>query len=264
MINNNFICSEKELFRVNKIHLRKLLNTKSELNNKEPKTPYFLKSKSYLKELIREKEKKRNDDNNMIYKKLKCITTTPSPYSKCNIPKYCPAFDKKRFNFNKIESMINIYKDNISFFNRFSSKKSIYSANEYLKKNSYENYIKHNISRSRFLPKIPLKLCTYRQFKSNLIKESKKIKGTIKKNNIKRNKSYNINLNLYKSKSMNDLSNNNNYLIKSKNNNDNNINNINNLSSNDFNIKSHKPIYENQSRSKSALNKNLVQPINLS
>ena len=198
LINNNFICSELELFRVNKIHLEKLLNMKSSLNNKGPETPYFLKNKSYLRELIRSNELKRNYANNIIYKKLMHMANSPSPYSRSNIPKYCPAFDKQRFNFDKIEREVNIYNDNVSFYKRFSAKKSTYSTY------TFNDFKKYDISKSKFLPQIALKMCTYRQFKSNLLKESNKIKER-NKNLGKKNRFRNIILKLNRSKSLNDL-----------------------------------------------------------
>jgi hypothetical protein len=204
-INNNFICSEKEILRVNKIHLEKLLNTKSDINNKGPEIPFFMKNKSNLREIIRTERFKRNKDNYLMYKKLLSTAATPSPYSKCYKPKYCPAFDKQRFNFDKIEREYNIYNDNVSFFKRFSARKSLYSAKKFLKKNDYENYIKNNISKSKFLPQIPLRLVTFRQFRKNLIKESNKIREIIQI--FIRSKKLNGNKALYpiKSNSMNNL-----------------------------------------------------------
>ena len=264
IINNNFICSEKELLRVNKIHLEKLLNMKSDLNTKGPVTPFFLKNKSYLREILRTRENKRNNDNNIIFKKLIFMSTSPSPYSKYNIPKYCPAFDKQRFNFNKIEKELNIYNDNISFYKRFSARKSNYSTKKYLKKNNYENIIKHNISRRKFLPQVSLKMCTYRQFKSNLLKESIKIKESYK--NIIMNKKINhkyINLSKYKSYS-NIFFRNTNKLQDNLRYNSKHLNNINNLSdldkykSQNLNIKNH---YHNFQRSQSASLMNLKNNI---
>ena len=261
IINNNFICSEKELFRVNKIHLEKLLNSKSNLNNKASETPYFLKNKSYLREIIRAKELKRNNDNNIMLKRLIFMATSPSPYSKSNTPKYCPAFDKQRFNFGKIEREINIYNDNISFYKRFSKKKPYYSAKQFFIKNDYENIIKNNISRSKFLPKIALKLCTYRQFKSNLLKESNKIKESIKKL-AKSNKTFNKELRLNRSKSVYNLLHNKKYkILENLRYNDKFLNNINNnLSSKEleqykyFNSKNIISNIQNLQRSQSALN----------
>ena len=129
------------------------------------------------------------------------MASTPSPYSKCYKPKYCPAFDKQKFNFDKIEREYNIYNDNVSFFKRFSNRKTLYSAKNYFKKNDYENYIKCNISRSKFLPQIPLKLCTFRQFRKNLFKESGKIREKMKNFS----KSHNDDLYFIKSNSTNDL-----------------------------------------------------------
>lgn len=265
LINNNFICGEKELLRVNKIHLEKLLNIKSNLNNKAREVPFFLKNKSYLREIIRTERNKRNKDNNTMYKKLVLMATSPSPYSKCHRPKYCPAFDKHKFNYNKIEREINIYNDNVSFFKRFSNKKSVYSTEKYLKKSDYENYIKFNISKTRFLPKIPLKLCTFRQFKSNLFKESSKIKESIK--NILESQKLNNKekIQLIKSNSMNNLFFQKNNRLQENlryNNNKFNLNNINNLSDNDLyylNNYSSSPKIINIKRSQSALNNKLMK-----
>ena len=257
IINNNFICSEKELLRVNKIHLEKLIHTKSYINTKGPDTPFFLKNKSSLRELFRSRDMKRNYDNNIMFKKLIFMSTSPSPYSKLNTPKYCPAFDRQRFNFDKVEREYNIYNDNISFYKRFSAKKSIYSTKNYLKKNDYENIIKHNISKSKFLPKVALKLCTYRQFKSNLLKQSNKIKEDFKKFMIA-HKEEKKKLNLIKSKSYyNLLYKNRNKLSDNLRYNNKNLKNINNLSLNSLdklNSQSLKSTNKSMQRSQSAIN----------
>ena len=110
LINNNYICNEKDILRVHKIHLENLLNKKSYLNNKGPEIPYFLKNKLSLKELIRSNQSRINNDNHIMYKKLMHMANNPSPYSKfTNMPKYCPALDKLRFNYSKIERDNNIF-----------------------------------------------------------------------------------------------------------------------------------------------------------
>jgi hypothetical protein len=258
LINNNYICNEKDILRVHKIHLENLLNKKSYLNNKGPEIPYFLKNKLSLKELIRSNQSRIDNDNHIMYKKLIYMANNPSPYSKhTNIPKYCPALDKLRFNYSKIERDNNIYNENESFFKRFSSKKSIYSTKKFLKQSEYENYLKNNISNSRFLPYIPLRLVTFRQFKSNLLMQTKKIRDNMKKACMTRDGLAKQNK-LIKSNSTKDLI----YFYRNiiNNNfryNNNYKNNYNNSSSNDLrliNILTSKTDNKNMKRSQSAIN----------
>jgi len=117
--------------------------------------------------------------------------------------------------------------------------------------------LKNNISNSRFLPDIPLRLVTFRQFKSNLLKQTKKIRNNMKKAAMtiggltKKNK-------LIKSNSAKDIIYlNRNNLIENYRYNNNYIDNYNNLSSNDFrliNILTSKADIKNMKRSQSAIN----------
>ena len=176
LLRNNHYCDEKEILRTSQIHLEKLLNTKSNIINNSPITPLFLKNKSYLRELVRTRQRNININNNIMYKKLNFVSKSPSNYSKCkNIPKYCPAFDKRKFNFSRKEKERTISYENKSFYDRFINRKPTYSTKKLLQQSFYTDYIMQNISRKRFLPNVPLKLCTFREFKSNLMKESCKI-----------------------------------------------------------------------------------------
>ena len=176
LLRNNYLCDEKELLRTSQIHLEKLLNTKSNISTKGPKTPLFLKNKSYLKELIRTKQRNIKINNNIMYNKLISVSNSPSIYSKFNnIPKYCPAFDKKKFNYKRIEREKNISYENRTFFDRFIKRRPTYSTKNFMRQSCYERYIRNNISRTKFLPNVSLKLCTFREFKSNLMKESDKM-----------------------------------------------------------------------------------------
>ena len=60
---NSILCSEKELLRIHKIHLKKLLHAKAVLNAKCDEIPNFLKNKIYLKEILKEKEMKNKYEN---------------------------------------------------------------------------------------------------------------------------------------------------------------------------------------------------------
>ena len=72
-LRNNFLCDEKEALRINQIHLEKLINTKTHIDNKRPITPLFFRNKTILKESIREKERKINLGNNIIYTRLSSV-----------------------------------------------------------------------------------------------------------------------------------------------------------------------------------------------
>ena len=173
LLNNNIYCAEKEQLKVNQIHFEKLLCTKSKINNKGIKTPFFLKNKSYLRELARTRAAKINAINNLMNRKLKLVARTPSRYSReINTPKYCPAFDKLRFNFDRIERDRKIKSENFSFYSRFKERKPTYSTKNFLKKSEYEKHIRNNIARSTELQRFSLKLCTFKEFKTNLMKES--------------------------------------------------------------------------------------------
>ena len=199
LLNNNIYCAEKEQLKVNQIHFEKLLNTKARLDNKPSEIPFFLKNKSYLKELIRTRDTKINYINNMMNKKLKFVSKSPSQYSSfINSPKYCPALDKQRFNFARIEREREIHSENISLYKRFKEKKPTYSTKIFLKKSENLERIKNNISKGRHIQKFSLKLCTFREFKTNLMRESSKLRGKMKS----LNETSLSNNNLYNTKSL--------------------------------------------------------------
>lgn len=191
---SNLICSEKEMFHVHKIHLEKLLHMKPDLIIKSREIPYFMKNKLYLKEINRERAIKQNHENLIMARKLYFHSVSPSPYSKNkNIPSYCPAFDKQRYNFDKIERQKNINNQNIFLYKRFFAKKSYYPTKQLLQKNDYENYIRNNISRfQKHQPFNGQSLCTYRQFLEKLVKEAKKF------NRLSSARNNSVNMNAFK------------------------------------------------------------------
>ena len=173
LIYNNYSCSEKETLKSYQKLFEKLLSVKSKINNKGSETPVFLKCKASLKQLKRDEERKITKINNLLNTKIQSVMNSPSKYSKrLSSPKYCPAFDKQRFNFSKIELEKKINSENNSLLVRFIKRKPAYSTKNLLRKYNYEQYIKKNISKSKFLPKVSLNLRTFGDFKLNLIKDS--------------------------------------------------------------------------------------------
>ena len=173
LIYNNYSCSEIETFKSYQKLFEKLLMVKSNINNKGKETPIFLKCKTSLKELKKDEERKITKINNLLNTKIKSVMNSPSKYSKIfSSPKYCPAFDKQRFNFSRIELEKKINSENNSLLIRFIKRRPTYSTKNLLRKYNYEQYIKNNISKSKFLPKVSLNLRTFGDFKTNFIKDS--------------------------------------------------------------------------------------------
>ena len=173
LIYNNYSCSEIETFKSYQKLFEKLLMVKSNINNKGKETPIFLKCKTSLKEQKKDEERRITKINNLLNTKIKSVMNSPSKYSKIfSSPKYCPAFDKQRFNFSRIELEKKINSENNSLLIRFIKRRPTYSTKNLLRKYNYEQYIKNNISKSKFLPKVSLNLRTFGDFKTNFIKDS--------------------------------------------------------------------------------------------
>ena len=98
---NNLIINDSDNFFVHKVHLERLLHTKTHIKNKGPELPFFIKNKLSLKEALRSKERKRCYENTILFSRLLEIDNSMSNYSRYNKPVYCPAFDKLRYNFTK-------------------------------------------------------------------------------------------------------------------------------------------------------------------
>ncbi len=165
---NNLLVNEKDKLFVHKVHLERLLHAKTTIKNKGPEIPYFMKNKLSKKEILRVKEKKRKYENSLIYSRLIDINNSFSPYSQVFRPKYCPAFDKKKHFFEKIEKMKELNKHNKFLFNRFLNEKSFYPTKLFFRTNDFENYLKGIIKKPFDNPN--LKFATFSQFKNNIVK----------------------------------------------------------------------------------------------
>jgi hypothetical protein len=169
---NNLLINEKDKLFVHKVHLERLLQAKTHIENKGPETPYFMKKQLSKKETHRVKEKKRCYENAILFSRLYQINNSLSPYSRSNTPVYCPAFDKKRHNFDKIEKKKEITKLNQFLFKRFLNEKSFYPVKQLLDTNDYEIYLKSIIKRQhKANPNI--NFATFSQFKKNIYRNYK-------------------------------------------------------------------------------------------
>ena len=146
---NNLIINDSDNFFVHKVHLERLLHTKTHIKNKGPELPFFIKNKLSLKEALRSKERKRCYENTILFSRLLEIDNSMSNYSRYNKPVYCPAFDKLRYNFTKKEKAKNTKRQNKVIFTRLLKQKSHYPTNLFLNLNNYINHIRENIKRQR-------------------------------------------------------------------------------------------------------------------
>ena len=172
---NNLIINDFDNFFVHKVHLERLLNTKTHIKNKGPDLPYFMKYKLSLKEFLRARERKREYEDAILFSRLVHIDSSLSNYSKENKPIYCPAFDKKRFTFYKMEKIKDIKRQNKNLFSRLVKQKSHYPTKLYLDLNSYESHIRGNIKRQRN-DNPNINYATFKQFKKNIIKKRNSLK----------------------------------------------------------------------------------------
>lgn len=166
---NNLLINEKDKLFVHKVHLERLLHAKTHIQNQGPDIPYFMKNKLSKKEILRVKEKKRCYENSIIFSRLLEINNALSPYSKSNKPIYCPAFDKKKHNFDKKEKLKAIYKHNQFLFKRLINEKPFYPTKHLFEINDFENYIRGNIKRQH-IDNPNIRFATFKQFKKNIIK----------------------------------------------------------------------------------------------
>lgn len=171
---NNLIINDKDKLYVHRVHLERLLHSKTHIKNKGPEMPYFMKNNLSKKELIRVKERKRCYENALIFSRLLEINRSISPYSKTYRPVYCPSFDRKKYDFDKTERRRDLHKENTNLFSRLIHERSFYPTSRLLKENDYEIYLKEIIKRQRN-DNPNINFATFSQFKKN-IRRSYKLK----------------------------------------------------------------------------------------
>ena len=79
-----------------------------------------------------EKKEKIKEGNRILLCKILNAEEKPSKYSKINIPKKCPAFDKELIHIKRIKSELKSYQETVRFYNKIENVPSHYS-NEELK-----------------------------------------------------------------------------------------------------------------------------------
>ena len=176
---NSFYC-----FKSHQSHLERLFQAKSKIDDKGKKIPYFLSKHLSKRKLRKDILEKINNENYIIFNKMLNISEKNSPYSLDeSFPIYCPAFDKKKFCFDKIERNREINKMNNLFYKRFLSIKPTYSAKNFLKQYNYKKNIENRIKKVNFNPN--LSFVSFNKFRQNVFNEL--IKNKINKSNSVKN-----------------------------------------------------------------------------
>ena len=166
---NNLLINNKDKLFVHRVHLERLLNAKTHIQNKGPETPYFMKNHLSNKELNRQKETKRFHENALMFTRLMEINNSISEYSKTYKPIYCASFDRKKYAFDKKEKKRKIDKENTFLFYRLLREKPFYSTNRILNVNNFEVYLKDIIKRQR-TDNPNIFFVTFNKFKNNVRK----------------------------------------------------------------------------------------------
>ncbi len=176
---NSFYC-----FQSHKSHLERLMQAKSKIDDKGKRIPFFLSHNISKKKLRKDILEKINNENSVLFNRMLNISEKKSPYSLDEkFPKYCAAFDKKKFSFNKIERNREINKTNNLFYKRFLSIKPTYSAKNFLKQYNYKKNIENRIKKVNFNPN--LSFVSFNKFRQNVFNEL--IKNKINKSNSVKN-----------------------------------------------------------------------------
>ncbi len=182
---NNSQINSKTRFRIHKRHLERLIQTKSRIDDKGIVIPNFLYYNLSKNKVKKDNIKKINYENSILYNRMLSIAEKNSPYSVIEThPIYCPAFDKKRFSFDKKIKQNEINKLNKYYYSRFVSVKPYYSTKNILKQNDFYRYLEKGMKRvDLFNPN--LSFVSFNKFRQNVFNEL--IKNKINKSNSVKN-----------------------------------------------------------------------------
>jgi len=134
----NSICNQFEIKNQQKLHIDRILSSKSRTDSSEPYKPYFLKTKLKKVLMFEEENNKIDYENRNLLIKIINAELKPSQYSQ--IPQDCPAFNKKKMYTKRIYKEIEKYKENVKIYTKISKVHSNYETKKILKDS--ENYQK--------------------------------------------------------------------------------------------------------------------------
>ena len=139
---NNYLCNYLDQYRVQKMHIQRILTAKIKINDETPYYPKFLQLRLGKNQFEEEKNIIIRGENMNLLHRIESALKKPSKYSRIFEPKECPSFNKQIIGFKRIKKEIENYQENIKFYNRIEKVKSFYDIDEIKKRN---DGIKKNI-----------------------------------------------------------------------------------------------------------------------
>jgi len=139
---NNYLCNYLDQYRVQKMHIQRILTAKIKINDETPYYPKFLQLRLGKNQFEEEKNIIIREENMNLLHRIESALKKPSKYSRIFEPKECPSFNKQIIGFKRIKKEVENYKENIKFYNRIEKVKSFYDIDEIKKRN---DGIKKNI-----------------------------------------------------------------------------------------------------------------------
>ena len=108
----NSICNQFEIKNQQKLHIDRILSSKSRTDSSKPYKPYFLITKPKKNLMLEEEKNKIDQENQNLLIKVINAKLKPSKYSQ--IPKECPAFNKQRMYTKRIYKVDYYQNENIN------------------------------------------------------------------------------------------------------------------------------------------------------
>ena len=139
---NNYLCNYLDQYRVQKMHIQRILTAKIKINDETPYYPKFLQLRLGKNQFEEEKNIIIREENMNLLHRIESALKKPSKYSRIFEPKECPSFNKQIIGFKRIKKEVENYQENIKFYNRIEKVKSFYDIDEIKKRN---DGIKKNI-----------------------------------------------------------------------------------------------------------------------
>ena len=139
---NNYLCNYLDQYRVQKMHIQRILTAKIKINDETPYYPKFLQLRLGKNQFEEEKNIIIREENMNLLHRIESALKRPSKYSRIFEPKECPSFNKQIIGFKRIKKEVENYQENIKFYNRIEKVKSFYDIDEIKKRN---DGIKKNI-----------------------------------------------------------------------------------------------------------------------
>ena len=139
---NNYLCNYLDQYRVQKMHIQRILTAKIKINDETPYYPKFLQLRLGKNQFEEEKNIIIREENMNLLHRIESALKKPSKYSRIFEPKECPSFNKQIIGFKRMKKEVENYQENIKFYNRIEKVKSFYDIDEIKKRN---DGIKKNI-----------------------------------------------------------------------------------------------------------------------